>query len=79
MGADFSGVIAQITRIKEVRPSIEALLAGIADKIKAAVDADNAGDNSLLATLEADVRTEADAFVAAVLANTPAEPPPPVV
>lgn len=74
--ADFSGLIAQVTRIKEIRPSIEALIAGIADKIKAAVDADNAGDNALLLTLEADVRGEADAFVAAAVAGTPTEPPP---
>lgn len=76
MAADFEPLKTQIERIKQVRPAIEAVIDGIADKIKAAVDADNAGDNSLLATLESDVRTEADGLVAAALKGTPAEEPP---
>ena len=75
MGADFTGLTAQLERIKAVRPAIEKIIDGIADQIKAAVNADNAGDNSLLATLEADVRNEADGLVAAALKGTPAETP----
>lgn len=75
MAADFSGITAEVERIKAVRPAVVALINGIADKVKAAVDADNAGDNTLLATLSADVKTEADAFAEAVVAGTPSEPP----
>ena len=73
MAADFSGLQAQVERIKQVRPSIVAIIDGIADRIKAAVDADNAGDNSMLASLETDVRGEADAFADAALRGTPAD------
>lgn len=75
MAADFTEITAEVERIKAVRPAVVALINGIADKVKAAVDADNAGDNTLLSTLSADVRTEADAFAEAVAANTPTEPP----
>lgn len=73
MAADFEPLKTQLDRIKQVRPAIEAIIDGIADRIKVAVDADNAGDNSLLATLETDVRNEADALVAAALRGTPAD------
>lgn len=76
MAADFSGITAEVERIKTVRPAVVALINGIATKVQAAVDADNAGDNALLSTLSADVRAEADAFAEAVAANTPAEPTP---
>lgn len=75
MAADFTAITAEVERIKAVRPAVIALINGIAAKVQAAVDADNAGDNSLLATLSADVKAEADAFSEAVVANTPSEPP----
>lgn len=78
MAADFSGITAEVERIKAVRPAVVALINGIAAKVQAAVDADNAGDNTLLSTLSADVKTEADAFAEAVAAHTVAEPEPTV-
>lgn len=73
--ADFAELKAEVERIKAVRPSIVAIINGIADKVAAAVAANDAGDNSELATLSADVRTEADAFAAVAVAGTPAESP----
>lgn len=69
----FAGLKAEVERIKAVRPSIVAIINGIADRVKAAVDADNEGDRSQLATLESDVRAEADAFAEAAIAGTPVE------
>lgn len=76
MAADFSAITAEVERIKAVRPAVVALINGIAAKVQAAVDADNAGDNTLLSTLSADVKTEADAFAEAVAAHTVAAPEP---
>lgn len=76
MAADFSGITAEVERIKAVRPAVVALINGIAAKVQAAVDADNAGDNALLSTLSADVKAEADAFAEAVASGTVAEEPP---
>ena len=76
MAADFAAITAEVERIKAVRPAVVALINGIAAKVQAAVDADNAGDNALLSTLSADVKAEADAFAEAVAANTPSEPAP---
>lgn len=73
MAADFSGLQAQVERIKQVRPSIVAIIEGIADRVAAAVAADNAGDNTMLASLSEDLRGEADAFAAAAVAGTPSE------
>lgn len=69
----FADVLAQVERIKQVRPSIVAIIEGIADRVQAAVDADNAGDRTTLESLSSDLRTEADAFAAAALAGTPTE------
>ncbi len=71
MAADFSELEAQVGRIKQVRPSIVAIIEGIAARVQAAVDADNAGDNSQLAALSGDLRGEADALAAAAVAGTP--------
>jgi hypothetical protein len=73
MAADFSQLTAEVERIKQVRPSIVAIIEGIADRVQAAVDADNAGDNSQLATLSADLRAEADEFARVAVAGTPTE------
>jgi len=70
--ADFTELTAEVERIKAVRPSIVAIIEGIADRVQAAVDADNAGDNSMLASLSGDLRGEADALAAAAVAGTPA-------
>lgn len=74
--ADFSGVNAEVTRLTEVVPSAVALINGIADKVAAAVAANDAGDNTALAGLADSLRAQADALAGAVAANTPAEPTP---
>lgn len=68
----FADVLEQVGRIKQVRPSIVAIIEGIADRVQAAVDADNAGDRTILESLSSDLRTEADAFADAALKGTPA-------
>ncbi len=73
MGADFSQLTAEVERIKQVRPSVVAIIEGIAQRVQDAVDADNAGDNSQLASLSADLRGEADALAAAAMVGTPTE------
>lgn len=74
--ADFTGINAEVTRLTDVVASAVALINGIADKIAAAVAANDAGDNTELAGLADSVRSQADSLAAAVAANTPAEPPP---
>lgn len=71
MAADFSQLEAEVARIKQVRPSVVAIIDGIADRVQAAVDADNAGDNSKLASLSSDLRGEADALAEAAVRGTP--------
>lgn len=74
--ADFTGVKAEVTRLTDVVASAVALINGIADKIAAAVAANDAGDNTELTGLADSVRAQADGLAAAVAANTPAEPEP---
>lgn len=69
----FADIKAEVERIKQVRPSIVAIVEGIADRVQAAVDKDNAGDRTVLESLSSDLRTEADAFADAALKGTPAE------
>lgn len=75
--ADFSGVQAEVTNLTSVVQSAITLIGGIAAKIDAAVAANDAGDNSQLATLSSDLRAQADGLAAAVAANTPAPEPTP--
>lgn len=72
MGADFSALNDQVTRIEEVVPAIVAALNGIADQIDAAVEADNLEDNTQTALLSDKVRTQADALAGAIVTGTPA-------
>ena len=74
--ANFDELNAEVTNLTTVADSAIALINGIADKIQAAVDANDAGDNSQLKTLASSVRTQSEALAAAVAANTPAEPEP---
>jgi hypothetical protein len=73
MAADFSDLTAQVERIKAVRPSIVAIIEGIAARVQTAVEANDAGDNSMLASLSSDLRGEADALAAAAVTGTPVE------
>jgi hypothetical protein len=75
--ADFSNIIAKVENLKTVKESVIAYVNGVAAQVKAAVEANDAGDNSQLATLADDIQAQADAIAAAVTANTPAEPEPP--
>lgn len=74
--ADFSGVNTEVTRLTDVVSSAVALINGIADKIAAAVAANDAGDNTQLAGLADSLRAQSDSLGAAVAANTPSEPAP---
>lgn len=77
MAADFSALQAEVSRLTDVNASAIALLNGISDRIKAAVDADNLADNTETAKLAADLAAKTDELSAAVTANTPAAPPTP--
>lgn len=70
--ADFSGIRAEVENLKSVNASAIALINGIADKVAAAVAANDAGDNSELAGLADSIRSEASSLASAVSANTPA-------
>lgn len=72
--ANFDELNAEVTNLTTVAESAIALINGIADKIQAAVDANDSGDNSQLKSLASSVRSQADALAAAVAANTPSEP-----
>lgn len=74
--ADFTGMKAEVENLKTVAASAVALINGIADKVAAAIAANDAGDNSELASLASDLRAEADGLAAAVSANTPVTEPP---
>jgi hypothetical protein len=70
--ADFSGLQAEVTNLTSVVGSAVALINGIAAQIEAAVAANDAGDNTALASLATDVRAQADSLAEAVVAKTPA-------
>lgn len=72
--ANFDELNAEVTNLTTVAESAIALINGIAEKIQAAVDANDSGDNSQLKSLASSVRSQADALAAAVAANTPSEP-----
>lgn len=73
MGADFSALNDQVTRIEEITPAIVALLNGVADQIAAAVEADNLADNTQTALLADKVRAQADALAEAAVSGTDSE------
>jgi hypothetical protein len=70
--ADFTEAKADVSALKSVVPSVVALLDGVAAQVDAAVAANDAGDNTQLASLSADIKAQADALAAAVVKNTPA-------
>ena len=68
--ASFDEITAEVERTKSVTQSAIALLNGIAARIDAAIAANDAGDNTALGSLSADIRANADSLAAAVQANT---------
>jgi hypothetical protein len=72
--ANFDELNAEVANLTSVIDSAVALINGIAAKIEEAVAANDAGDNSQLASLASSVRAQADGLAAAVTANTPAAP-----
>lgn len=74
--ANFDQLNSEVTNLTSVVDSAVALINGIATKIEAAVQANDAGDDTQLKSLASSVRSQADALAAAVAANTPAEPAP---
>lgn len=69
--ADFSALQTEVSNLTSVVASAVAVINGIAAQIEAAVAANDAGDNTALASLASDVRAQADSLAAAVAANTP--------
>lgn len=68
--ADFTEEEGVITEMESVVDSAVALIEGIAAQVDAAVAANDAGDNSQLASLSARIRAKKEALAAAVAANT---------
>lgn len=75
--ADFTQMTAEIDRNRSVVGSAVALINGIAAKIDAAVQANDASDNTALTDLANSLRSDSDALAAAVVAHTPSEGEPP--
>lgn len=69
MPADISELTAEVDRTKGLAASAIALINGIADRIDAAVTADNVTDNTNLSALSSSLRTENDALAAALESN----------
>lgn len=74
--ADFTETETEVAGLRDVVPSVVALLDGIAAQVDAAVAANDAGDNSKLSTLSSDIRAQKQALADAVARNTPAAPTP---
>lgn len=72
MAADFSQLEAEVSRNASVDASAAALINGFQTRLDEAIAANDAGDNSKLTALSADLRSSSDALAAAVAANTPA-------
>lgn len=70
MGADFTGIEAEVARTEGIVPSVVILLTNVADQITAAVEADNLEDNSNTARLATALKAQVDALAEAV-ANVP--------
>lgn len=77
MALDLTELTAEVARNRTVDGSAAALIRGIADRIAAAIAADDATDATNLNALVADLRASSDDLSAAVSENTPAPPPEP--
>lgn len=72
MAADFTQLESEVSRNKSVDESAAALINGFQTRLDEAIAANDAGDNSKLTALSADLRASSDSLAAAVSANTPA-------
>lgn len=72
MALDFSSLQAEVARNRSVDGSAAALIRGIADRIAAAIQADDAGDATNLNALVDDLRSSTDDLSGAVSEGTPA-------
>jgi hypothetical protein len=77
MALDMTALQAEVARNRSVDGSAAALIRGIADRIAAAIAADDAGDATNLNALVDDLRSSSDDLSAAVSENTPAPAPAP--
>lgn len=73
MAVDLSGLQAEVARNSSVDASAVALINGIADKIAAAIAADDVADAANINALVDELRASTDGLSSAVTANTPAE------
>ena len=73
MALDFSDLQAEVARNKSVDDSAAAMIRGIADKIAAAIAADDVADATNLNSLVSELRSSTDSLAGAVTENTPAE------
>lgn len=78
--ADFTQLEAQITRLRGVRESVVAFIAGVqaaaAVAVEEAIAANDNADLTAITDFSASLGAETDAFVAAITANPgPTEPP----
>lgn len=76
--AQFTELETQVANTTSVEASAAALINGFQSRLDEAIAANDAGDNSKLTALSADLKSSSDALSAAVAANTPAAEPAPV-
>ena len=69
--AEFTEIEAQVASTVGVEASAAALINGFQARLDEAIAANDAGDNSKLAALSADLRASSDALAAAVASNPP--------
>lgn len=72
--ADFAEIEGTVTNTVGVEASAAALINGFQVRLDEAIAANDAGDNSKLTQLSADLKASSDALAAAVAANTPPAP-----
>lgn len=78
MALDLTQLQAEVARNRTVDGSAAVLIRGIADRIAAAIVADDIADATNINALVDDLRSSSDDLSAAVSENTPAPPPEPV-
>ncbi len=71
MADDFSGIEAQVASTTGVEASAAALINGFQARLDEAIAANDAGDNSKLTQLSADLKASSDALAAAVANGAP--------
>lgn len=74
MPANFEPLVTEVTDLTTVADSAVALMDGFADRLAAAIAADNLSDDSSVAQFAADFKSQKDKLAEAVARNTPAAP-----